>query len=578
VEGKARIGEAFAARFADAPDVSYTDDAHFVSGDRGVSEWTTAGTTAGGERFEVRGCDLWTFDAEGKIARKDSFWKILEPAPAAPASGSVAPAFSSDVFAVEELELDGRVESIVRGSRSLFPRLGDAFAGVQRIAVLGWGPQGRAQALNLRESLDGSGIQVGVGLREGSPSFAAARADGFAEEDGTLGELFAMAGAADMVIVLISDAAQAELYPRLFETVRAGATLGFSHGFLLAHLEERGHRFPPGIDVIAVCPKGMGASVRRLYEQGRELDGAGINTSFAVHQDVSGRATERALGWSVALGAPCTFKTDLRSEYVSDLAGERAILLGAPHGIVEALFRRFSATMGEDDAFVAACESMTGPIARTISHDGMLALYEALEPSDRDAFERAYSCTYGPAAELIEEIYDEVASGNEVRSVVLAGGRLSRRPMSTIEGSPMWSVGARVRAERDQRPDAPIHPLTAGVYCAVMMAQIDTLLERGHSYSEIANESIIEAVDSLLPYCHARGIGYMIDNCSTTARLGARKWGPRFDAQLSQVALPAFDAGDPPDETLLRGFRDHPIHGVLEAISTTRPSVDIAVV
>jgi ketol-acid reductoisomerase len=150
--------------------------------------------------------------------------------------------------------------------------------------------------------------------------------------------------------------------------------------------------------------------------------------------------------------------------------------------------------------------------------------------------------------------------------------------MSTIDDSRMWSVGASVRAERDRRPEPAVHPLTAGIYCATMMAQVDTLFERGHSYSEIANESIIEAVDSLLPYCHARGIAYMVDNCSTTARLGTRKWGPRFEAQLNQVALPSLDAGTPLDEALLRDFKAHAIHGVLKAISTTRPSVDIAVV
>jgi ketol-acid reductoisomerase len=582
VEGKANVREAFTARFAEMPDVSYTDDAHFVSGNRGLSEWTTSGTTENGDRMVVRGCDLWTFDDGGKITRKDSFWKIVEPAATAPdalrAEGAAQGAFSSDVFPVEDLELDGRVESIVRGSRSLFARLGEAFEGVQRIAILGWGPQGRAQALNLRESLEGSGITVGVGLREGSASFDSAREEGFSEQHGTLGEMFAMAAEADMVVALIADAAQAALYPRLFATIKSGATLGLSHGFLLGHLEERGDRFPEDIDVIAVCPKGMGASVRRLYEQGRDLDGAGINTSFAVHQDVTGRATERALGWSIALGAPCTFMTDLRSEYVSDLVGERAILLGAPHGIVEALYRRFSVTMSEEDAFVAACESMTGPIARTISHDGMLGLYESLDPSGRSEFERAYSSMYGPAKELLEELYDEVESGNEIRSVILSSNRLSQRPMSTIDDSRMWSVGASVRAERDRRPEPAVHPLTAGIYCATMMAQVDTLLERGHSYSEIANESIIEAVDSLLPYCHARGIAYMVDNCSTTARLGTRKWGPRFEAQLNQVALPSLDAGTPLDEALLRDFKAHAIHGVLKAISTTRPSVDIAVV
>src|SRR5207253_2585198 len=126
-----------------------------------------------------------------------------------------------------------------------------------------------------------------------------------------------------------------------------------SHGFLLGHLRNVGASFPENINVIAVCPKGMGPSVRRLYEQGADIDGAGINSSFAVHQDVTGRATDYALGWSVALGSPFTFQTTLESEYRSDIFGERGILLGAVHGIVEVLYRHFlAAGMSEDDAFI----------------------------------------------------------------------------------------------------------------------------------------------------------------------------------------------------------------------------------
>jgi len=129
----------------------------------------------------------------------------------------------------------------------------------------------------------------------------------------------------------------------------------------------------------------------------------------------------------------------------------------------------------------------------------------------------------------------------------------------------------------DRRPEPGVHPLTAGAYCAVMTAQIDTLLERGHSYSEIANESIIEAVDSLLPYCHARGIGYMVDNCSTTARLGSRKWAPRFDYVLTEQAYVRLDDRQPVDVSLIEDFKQHDIHKVLAECAKLRPSVDIFV-
>ena len=140
----------------------------------------------------------------------------------------------------------------------------------------------------------------------------------------------------DMVLLLISDAAQTQLYGEIFAAMKPGSTLGLSHGFLLGHLDSVNATFPDNINVIAVCPKGMGPSVRRLYVQGEEINGAGINSSFAVHQDVDGKATDYALAWAIALGSPYCFQTTLESEYKSDIFGERGILLGAAHGIVEA--------------------------------------------------------------------------------------------------------------------------------------------------------------------------------------------------------------------------------------------------
>ncbi len=191
--------------------------------------------------------------------------------------------FVTSVFDKEYITLAGRREAIVRGGRHLFGRLPRAFAGVSQIGVIGWGPQGSAQAQNLRDSLAGR-VRVVVGLRAGSESLPAARAAGFAEEDGTLGEMFDVIAASDMVLLLISDAAQAELHGRVFSALRPGTTLGLSHGFLLGYLAQQGGRFPSGVDVVGVCPKGMGASVRALYLQGAETNGAGINASFAVEQ------------------------------------------------------------------------------------------------------------------------------------------------------------------------------------------------------------------------------------------------------------------------------------------------------
>jgi ketol-acid reductoisomerase len=323
----------------------------------------------------------------------------------------------------------------------------------------------------------------------------------------------------------------------------------------------------------------MGPSVRRLYEQGREINGAGINCSFAVEQDVDGRATDIALAWAIGLGSPYTFRTTLRSEYLSDIFGERGILLGAVWGIVESLYRRYTSQgASPEEAFARSCEAITGPISRTISHDGIIGVYDRLDDAGRKEFARAYEASYAATEPVLLEIYDDVASGAELRSVVDAGSRLEHHPMPPIEGTRMWAVGESVRASRQQR-ETPLDPFTAGVFCGVTMAQIDILAAKGHPWSEIANESVIEAVDSLLPYMHARGVAYMVDNCSTTARLGTRKWAPRFDYALEQQAFTAVDADDGGAAGAhFAGFESHRIHDVLKAVGKMRPPVDISVV
>ena len=483
----------------------------------------------------------------------------------------------SNIFQITTLELSGATEPVMAGGRHLFPLLPEAFAGIERVGVIGWGPQGRAQALNLRESLAASPVTVAVGLRSGSASFADARAEGFSEADGTLGEMYDVIAASDLVILLIADAALAHQSAEVFGTLKPGATIGLSHGYLVAHLRAAGRDFPPAYSVVGVCPKGMGASVRRLYEQGRETDGAGINCSVAIHRDVDGRATDVALGWAVALGAPFIFETTLESEARSDIAGERAGLLGIPHAIAEALYRRYL-ELGDPPAraFIRSTESMTGPLARAISRGGLRAVIDGFSGDSRRSFEDAYCATYHAFIPLIAELYDEVQTGNELTSIELASRRLERHPMAAVDGSRMWDVGQAVRGRRDEL-DLTIEPLTAGIFCGALMAQVDTFEQAGHPWSEIANESIIELVDSLIPYMHARGIAYMVDNCSTTARLGARKWGPRFEAAITQQVFPALDAAGQHDETLIDQLDEHPIHEVLAKISDYRPSLDIAV-
>ncbi len=482
--------------------------------------------------------------------------------------------FTSQVFETETIALAGETETIVRGGRHLFDRLPQAFAGIKTIGVIGWSSQGPAQAQNLRDSLAGTDITVKVGLRKGSASMAKAEAAGFTEESGTLGDMYDIIAESDLVLLLIADAAQVSEYTKIIQHIKPGATLGLSHGFLLGHLQFNNQDFPGSINIIAVCPKGMGPSVRQLYVQGQSVNGAGINCSFAVHQDLDGKATDIALGWAVAIGAPFVFQTTLESEYKSDIFGERGILLGAIHGIAESLWRWLVRSgVSETDAFKQTAETITGPISETISTQGIRAVYEALTTTEQEAFSRAYTVSYQPAAEILSEIYDEVASGNEINSVVLANHRFDAFPMTSIEGTPMWAVGETVRANRGSRT---IDPTAAGVYVATMIAQIDVLRSHGHAWSEVCNESIIESVDSLNPYLDYKGIAYMIDNCSTTARLGARKWAPRFDYAIAQQALCKLDKNTVVDHGLINEFINHPVHQAMAVCATLRPSVSIA--
>ncbi|KAL6536067.1 hypothetical protein OROHE_012911 [Orobanche hederae] len=494
--------------------------------------------------------------------------------------------FDTSVFNKEKINLAGYDEYIVRGGRNLFKLLPDALKGIKQIGVIGWGSQGPAQAQNIRDSLAEveSDIVVKIGLRKGSSSFAEARGAGFTEENGTLGDIWEIISSSDLVLLLISDAAQADNYEKVFSHMKPNSILGLSHGFLLGHLQSMGLDFPKNISVIAVCPKGMGPSVRRLYVQGKEINGAGINSSFAVHQDVDGRATDVALGWSVALGSPFTFATTLEQEYKSDIFGERGILLGAVHGVVESLFRRYTENgMSEDLAYKNTVESITGIISKTISTKGMLAVYNALSEDGKKEFEAAYSASYYPCMDILYECYEDVASGSEIRSVVLAGRRFYEKeglpafPMGKIDETRMWKVGERVRAARPAGDLGPLYPFTAGVFVALMMAQIEILRKKGHSYSEIINESVIESVDSLNPFMHARGVSFMVDNCSTTARLGSRKWAPRFDYILTQQALVAVDNATPINGDLVRNFMSDPIHAAIQVCAQLRPTVDISV-
>ena len=242
--------------------------------------------------------------------------------------------------------------------------------------------------------------------------------------------------------------------------MKPGSTLGLSHGFLLGVMQSDGASFRPDINVVLMAPKGMGPSVRRLYVQGKEVNGAGINASFAVHQDATGTAADLAVGWAVAVGAPFAFGTTLESEYKSDIygegegggtgggggegstpartpahtrphpsplpppppPGERCVILGGVHGVVESLFRRYTRQGATDEeAFARAVECITGPISKTISTQGMKAVYEGLDAAGKKVFEQAYAASFKP-------VRRGGAGGGEGRASLFGASQPPRHP------------------------------------------------------------------------------------------------------------------------------------------------------
>lgn len=432
------------------------------------------------------------------------------------------------LFPTQIVQLGSQTEEMVLGGSDQFHLLGKTFAGVGQIAVIGFGSQGSAQAQNLRDSLSGTGIHIKVGLRKDGASWQKAMLAGFTEATGTLGEVYQTVSESDLVLWLIPDAEQAKEYPKMFQALRPSATLGLSHGFLLGHLHNERRSFPSNINVVAVCPKGMGFLVRQYY-----LEGRGFSATMAVEQNVTGSAKEFALGWGVAIGCPRLFFTTLKNEYVSNMFGERGIILGALHGISQVF---------KDSAFI-----ITGEVSQIIAKRGIKGLYESFSESDQKFFLAFFEISYLPFRKMMDELYKEVESGREIISVIEAANNKFKKQEDETVSSGAETVSL---------------PLIAAVYVAGMIAQIDVLLNKGHKVSEICLESVVDAVTMLNPHMHKVGIDYTLENCSLTAGVGAKSVSPRFSKMIQEKILPRIKSGT--HALQLEKFLDHPIHKMLK--------------
>ena len=328
------------------------------------------------------------------------------------------------------------------------------------VAVIGYGVQGPAQSLNMRDN----GIDVIVGQ---SPKFKKdwdrARKDGW-KPGKTLFDIGEAVKRGTIVQMLVSDAAQRAIWPEVKKNLDPGDALYFSHGFSIAYKDQTKVIPPKDVDVILVAPKGSGTSVRRNF-----LSGAGINSSYAVEQDATGRAEERCLATGIAVGSGYLFPTSFRNEVFSDLTGERGVLMGALAGIMEAqydILRKHGHSPSE--AFNETVEELTQSLIRLVDENGMDWMYaNCSATAQRGALD--WKPKFKKAVmPVFRELYKRVKSGAETRRVLTSCGKKDyqkglAKELAQIGNSEMWRAGAAVRALRPKETARKISKATKGV-------------------------------------------------------------------------------------------------------------------
>jgi ketol-acid reductoisomerase len=316
----------------------------------------------------------------------------------------------------------------------------------ETVAVLGYGVQGPAQVANMRDN----GIRVIVGQKKESSSWERAIADGWIPGE-TLFSLEEAAERASIVQFLISDAGQKAMWPAIKPRLKKGAALYFSHGFAIVYCDLTGVIPPEYVDVIMVAPKGSGRSVRANF-----LDGSGINASYAVHQDFTGRALERTLALGIAIGSGYLFRTTFEHEVFSDLTGERGVLMGALAGLMEAQYHVLRKNgHSPSEAFNETVEELTQSLIRLVGQNGMDWMYaNCSTTAQRGALD--WKGRFRDAvAPVFEDLYERVKNGEETRVVLAANGAPDYKhkleaELKQMRASEMWQAGATVRSLRPE--------------------------------------------------------------------------------------------------------------------------------
>jgi ketol-acid reductoisomerase len=316
----------------------------------------------------------------------------------------------------------------------------------ETIAVIGYGVQGPGQSLNLRDN----GFNVIVGQRKGGKTWDKALADGWIPGK-TLFDIEEAAKQGTIIQYLLSDAAQIEVWPRIKPHLTAGKALYFSHGFAITYKERTGIVPPPNIDVILIAPKGSGTSLRRMFLQGR-----GLNASYAIFQDATGKAKDRTIALGIGVGSGYLFETDFKREVYSDLTGERGTLMGAIQGLLSAQYDVLRANgHTPSEAFNETVEELTQSLMPLFAEKGMDWMYANCSTTAQRGALDWMTPFYNATKPVFEKLYAEVANGNEAQRSIDSNSKPDyreglERELKALRESEMWQTGAVVRQLRPE--------------------------------------------------------------------------------------------------------------------------------
>ncbi|KAG1140280.1 hypothetical protein G6F37_009222 [Rhizopus arrhizus] len=357
---------------------------------------------------------------------------------------AVKPMMTTQIRGLKTLDFGGTQETVYERSDVPKEKLLETFKD-DTIAVLGYGPQGRGQALNLRDN----GVNVIIGQREGK-TYQQAIDEGWVPGK----NLFPVLDAVDkgtVVMNLLSDAYQKEIWPQMKPLITPGKTLYFSHGFSIVYKDQTDIVPPEGVDVVLVAPKGSGFTVRRLFQEGR-----GINSSFAVYQDASGKAKERTVALGIGIGSGYMYETTFEKEVYSDLFGERGVLMGAIQGLFQAQYEVLRANgHSPSEAFNETVEEATQSLYPLIGERGMDWMYSNCSTTAMRGALDWWKPFHDASKPVFEQLYQSVRDGSETARSLDRNSQPDYREkleeeLREIRESEIWRTGKTVRQLRPE--------------------------------------------------------------------------------------------------------------------------------